>query len=96
MREWWANVYEPGCYMTDRGTHIARHKTRDMAIEGCTLGSGERTPGLRGRIHVRLKPEGAPRRYASPENRAAWEQDAKACRKTMRTFRISAESIRPD
>lgn len=32
------------------------------------------------RIHVRLKPEGAPKRYACAAHRMAWERDPDRCR----------------
>jgi hypothetical protein len=90
MREGWANAYVtdygPACgKFVDLGAAVSR----ELADHWATFG---RRPSYR--VHVKLKPEGAPKRYANEDNREAWETDAKACRKTMRTFGISPTSIR--
>jgi len=87
MREWWANIYRRpgggGVFVTE-----TQHATRDQARRFST---SQRI----GCVHVRLKPEGAPRRYASTWERWGWENMPETMRE-MRCFRISAESIRPD
>lgn len=65
MREWWANVYPPDT-PGDPGLAI-QWPTREGARKAC--GSMR----VLCRIHVRLKPEGAPRRYASAREREMWE-----------------------
>jgi hypothetical protein len=59
MREFWANVYgdEVG---TPRTSRRAAAAIADLGHLTC-------------RVHVRLKPKGAPRRYANAEHRRAWE-----------------------
>lgn len=68
--EYWANVYP----------HVA-----DPVKIGGKFKSRLRCEAFRGdfaafRIHVRLKPEGAPRRYANENNRRAWEKHEDWCR----------------
>jgi len=74
MREWWANVY---VY-----THVDNGKIADVGLPRPSWDEAEEmsrgampVPHNRFRIHVRLKPEGAPRRYAGEANRRAWERD---------------------
>lgn len=75
-REWFQNVWiythvedgrfaEPGCKFTNRNA-------ADTAI-ACVPDQ----PAFR--IHVRLKPEGAPKRYASRDNQRAWEANTEGC-----------------
>jgi len=65
MTECWRNVYDSG---------------DGAAVVGCisfdTRAEAERNAGfcLAFRIHVRLKPEGAPKRYASARERRLWEE----------------------
>ena len=80
MREWWANVY-----VRDGKTSVGTsawfmHADRETADEqGAWIGGGL-SPDIAFRIHVRLKPEGAPKRYASEANRRAWERNSEWCR----------------
>jgi acyl-coenzyme A synthetase/AMP-(fatty) acid ligase len=64
MREFWLNVYkpEPGVDMVG-----AQHSSVIEANENACRNRVAR-------LHVRLKPDGAPRRYASEANRRAWEK----------------------
>jgi len=66
MREWWANVYfmQGGAVVS-----ASRHGTRDQARRN----SFEARVAC---VHVRLKPEGAPRRYADALDRWIWENGA--------------------
>lgn len=65
MQEWWQNVYD---LKGGRRLKGERHETRSSAA--AHYGGVHR---LVYRIHVRLKPEGAPRRYASERDRQKWE-----------------------
>jgi hypothetical protein len=70
-REWWSNVYGPfpTCGIVP---HRSRKEADDIAQKhriGC--------------VHVRLKPEGAPKRYINAENKAAWERDAHTSRQLL-------------
>lgn len=67
LREWWTNIY-------DDGPGFCQCKTREGAIR---VAGTAFLPLYR--IHVRLKSEGAPRRYLNADNRAAWEQDPGTC-----------------
>lgn len=74
MREWWANVYRSGPEVI---TASLKHSTRSAADERGRLTTSNAGPydhHLIGRIHVRLKPEGAPKRYADDVERYAWER----------------------
>lgn len=72
-REWWANVQMYGVGRT-RGTFVgSQFKTRYAAEVAASLAFLE--PAFR--IHVRLKPEGAPKRYASERERYLWEHPLK-------------------
>jgi hypothetical protein len=75
MREWWANVYPPRS-----GVITARAVDRGEAIAWAAEAVSNRNMPPVCRIHVRLKPEGAPRRYASEANRLAWEADPVAAK----------------
>jgi hypothetical protein len=67
MREWWANVYAGDASYENMGVD---YPTRGQAAAY----DGEDTEYRPvARIHVRLKPEGAPRRYASEAERGWWE-----------------------
>lgn len=63
-REWWANVYAK-----EDGTLFAGFPatSRSDSTYFCM------TERAKFRIHVRLKPEGAPKRYASADERWSWE-----------------------
>jgi len=63
MREWWQNAYPSETYGFG-----GRYPTPERCASWAT-------PRAFARIHVRLKPEGAPKRYASDGERAAWERD---------------------
>jgi len=65
MREWWTNQYDFGAGPIGRNYHL----TRDAADAASRNGAGEVSERLRFRIHVRLKPEGAPKRYANADER---------------------------
>lgn len=72
MREWWANVYQPdSSYFGHRRETLREAKAMQA-------------PGAICRIHVRLKPEGAPRRYASEVERANWESAPDIMRSLVR------------
>jgi hypothetical protein len=80
MREWWANVYP----------HIDGHMKiggKFCSRAGCVQYRGDFAAS---RIHVRLKPEGAPRRYANEHNRYSWETGDLLCR------RIVQDGTRPE
>lgn len=80
VREFWVPVYvlprhgNRAKYCAVSG-HIS--KDRDAAME-CTAPYAERFM-----VHVRLKPEGAPRRYTDKANRCAWEQHTKHSRECV-------------
>ena len=79
MREWWANVYEGGAHYENMGRDYER---REDAAEY------DREPVPYRplyRIHVRLKPEGAPRRYANEGERRVWQHDPDWARGVTRT-----------
>lgn len=63
MREWWANVYQRGSGRYEASA--AKFACRGRAEIGACW-------DIRSRIHVRLKPEGAPRRYASDTEEWLW------------------------
>lgn len=75
LREWWANLYMRP--WGDCVTSLKSHATQEAAMNAA-IG----TPVV-GRVHVRLKPEGAPKRYASNWNRNAWEQAPHICRRLV-------------
>ena len=77
MREWWANVYAASYGGLIYGRE---HPTRKAAAipMGKVKECDPSMPAFR--IHVRLKPEGAPKRYASEANRRAWEKMPALCR----------------
>lgn len=70
MREWWANVYPPTLGAASTGNRYEAPAFADA------LACRDRYA----RIHVRLKPEGAPKRYANENNRRAWEKHEDWCR----------------
>lgn len=75
-RSYFANVYETGrvgCPHSTRGLADCM----GMGIIQTPFPGDLRAKGIAFRIHVRLKPEGAPKRYASEANRQAWERDPK-------------------
>ena len=68
MREWWANVYWKG------GRVIVGVKSDcRSSLSGSGRGAGYA-------VHVRLKPKGAPRRYASSWERWGWENTPETMR----------------
>lgn len=81
QRECWINVFP---YISDM-KHGRRHAFALAVSHHCAViaRGGNREPAidsdeLRGigvgyRLHIRLKPEGAPRRYASEHDRRNWE-----------------------
>lgn len=77
MVEWWQNVYGEKFWQTASSN---RHASRDDAETGSLRNL------LKFRIHVRLKPEGAPKRYASERDRMLWETDPDWCRKMASAF----------
>jgi len=93
-REWWSNVY-----VGHRGPYGgAMHPTRASA-------AGDAGGDCVGRIHVRLKPEGAPRRYATAMDRLMWERDPVGMRQfhptgpvaqRARAAKAEADRIRAD
>jgi len=72
MREYWVNVYVGG----DMGAAFPDRKDAEWFIRKGGF------PVVY-RIHVRLKPEGAPKRYAGEANRMAWERQPEACREAV-------------
>jgi hypothetical protein len=66
LREWWANLYMRP--WGDCVTSLKSHATQEAAMNAA-IG----TPVV-GRVHVRLKPEGAPKRYLNSAERMLWEQ----------------------
>lgn len=62
MREWWVNVYEHGRTGAFWGGRGDAHRAVGLSLFP-----------VKYRWRVRLKPEGAPKRYASEANRRAWE-----------------------
>lgn len=74
MREWWANVYL-SMFDMDRTLVGDGYPDRDGSIGRAA--SASTRPICR--IHVRLKPEGAPKRYASRDNQRAWEANTEGC-----------------
>jgi hypothetical protein len=72
MRECWFNVYgreRNGAPFTGAIPFRSRSEAWMHAQSGVAF-----------RIHVRLKPEGAPRRYASESERRGWEIDPTGAR----------------
>ena len=67
MREWWANYYPEADGVFKIG---GKFKSR----RGAEQFQGHLAAF---RIHVRLKPEGAPKRYLDDAERYAWEQAAR-------------------
>lgn len=67
MREYWANVYapEPGVDSVGAPYPDAAHADENACRNRYA------------RIHVRLKPEGAPKRYRDDVQRWAWEDAAR-------------------
>lgn len=72
MRECWANVYAINGAAVTGG----KYRTRGVAMGVSYLGNKPFA-----RLHVRLKPEGAPRRYASEHDRRNWETYPEEMRK---------------
>jgi hypothetical protein len=71
VREGWANVYPAEADV--EGDIGCLHETREIAeAANANIALAGFAPATY-RIHVRLKPEGAPRRYASANERKAWE-----------------------
>jgi len=65
MREWFQNVYqgdESGSQKLGLTVFETRQEARKFTASAAVF-----------RIHVRLKPEGAPRRYRDDYQRQAWE-----------------------
>ena len=91
MREWWANVYA-------HENGVAYPGTACQTRRGCEVCAGEHggfpNQGY-ARIHVRLKPEGAPKRYASEANRRAWETRPEECRRVVRDCAYQPEWLTP-
>jgi len=71
MREYWVNVYAGG----DMGAAFPDRKDAEWFIRKGGF------PVVY-RIHVRLKPEGAPKRYASERERQLWEGLPEIMRRT--------------
>lgn len=71
LREYWQNVYADGVGSQCFGTRWPDKRSASI----------DRTGGESFRIHVRLKPEGAPRRYADWHDRFWWETDPFYARK---------------
>lgn len=69
MREWWANVYA-SAYCEGVSVTGVRYAHRANSVQRARQNPSR--PFCR--IHVRLKPEGAPRRYADDVERYAWER----------------------
>lgn len=63
--EYWANVYIEDAIAEIGGVHDCREDCVGLAVPPA---------GDRFRIHVRLKPEGAPKRYADEQDRYFWER----------------------
>jgi len=64
MREWWANVYPEADGPNKIGYKCASKKQAERI----------RGEWARFRIYVRLKPEGAPKRYRDGYERWIWEK----------------------
>jgi hypothetical protein len=64
VREWWANVYAPHPVLGNTGCRCPSREAADAHAETSRYA----------RIHVRLKPEGAPKRYANFGERYLWEK----------------------
>lgn len=65
LREWWVNMhYSDNGRISYAGGHCV---SREQAAKNSSA-------KIRCRIHVRLKPEGAPKRYASRIEQRAWER----------------------
>lgn len=77
MREWFQNVYgiKVGGVPYLGTPSDCRQKANFSATNMQNPTAGHLTrAGVVCRLRVRLKPEGAPRRYASEANRRAWEE----------------------
>lgn len=72
QRECWINVYPTG----EDGSYLGRYF--GTSSYAATIG---RRAGAIYRLHIRLKPEGAPRRYASEHDRRNWETYPEEMRK---------------
>jgi hypothetical protein len=70
MREWWSNVYNDNCWDGPNGVAYVLDKSHPTREAADRFSSIDRI----GCVHVRLKPEGAPRRYADDIERYAWER----------------------
>jgi hypothetical protein len=71
MGGWWSNVYDDNCWDGPAGVAYVldkSHPSREAADR-------YQSAGRIGCVHVRLKPEGAPRRYVSEAEQDAWEID---------------------
>lgn len=80
--EFWANVMV--CEGLDGRLYSGFGRECDSADLAEAFLNNNRNAN-RFRIHVRLKPEGAPRRYASQADRCAWEIDPAAMRRLADT-----------
>jgi len=72
MREWWSNIVV--CEGADGLLYGERNPVRfDTRADARVALSGNRNSN-RFRVHVKLKPEGAPKRYSDALDRWMWEQ----------------------
>jgi hypothetical protein len=82
VREWWANVYRDDA----EAVVGLEWPTRNRCVV-------EIASGAKFRIHVRLKPEGAPKRYRDAANRRAWELYGDLARLTVSRGRVKADEV---
>jgi hypothetical protein len=80
MREYWTNVYKYEAIEGRGKIWVGSLVDRDTCDRWLAHYRKSRCHKPLFRVHVRLKPEGAPKRYASEANRRAWEEDASIAR----------------
>ncbi|WP_156387772.1 hypothetical protein [Methylobacterium sp. Leaf399] len=83
VREWWANVYP---YAPEYRRVGVEHPNKGFAEDAlrCRRDCVDQEEAPAFRIHVRMKPEGAPKRYASAMERGGWETDPDTMRRVAK------------
>jgi len=91
-REGWANVYVYTYVGGVKFCDVGSFQDRETSVAW----ADDAPDRNRFRVHVKLKPEDAPKRYRDERNRRAWEVDPEECRHLMRTRSCPAVALSRD